>query len=451
MTQNLQNIFSEIESKARAEGAQVELVASNSESFSSNYMKGALNKYSFDNSVSAGIRVLYGRGAGFSTTEKLSRESLMETFKEALQSAKDLDREAPKDKVAQRLYQSNQKPIEMNLWNSDIENMEIQQKLKIAETLESAALGVDPRVQNVPYSSYSDSKGQRWLFSSNGINLTTRAGGVSAFSYALSKSGEDLKTGYASGFFRKPQKLNAESLAVEAARKSLRLLGASQPKSGRYAVVLSNDVASEIIGALNYHLSAKSLDEGTSLLKGKIGEKLFSEKITLTDDPFLTEQTGARPYDSEGAASQKTVTIEKGVLKSFLSNSYLAEKLGIPHTANASRSGGEMGVSSSNTIMALGDSSLEELLNSYNQVILVTSVDALHSGYKETTLDFSLPSYGFLYEKGEIVRPLHQMVMSGNLLQILKDVEKVSRRYENDGSSVLAPDLLIPDISIAGS
>jgi len=449
--EQISNFFSDIDSQAKKDGAQVELVVSNSESFSANYMKGALNKYSFDHSVSAGVRVLYGRGAGFSTTEKLSKETLLETYQEALLSAKDLDKEAKKDKAPQKLFQPGKKPEAMNLLSPEIEKMDIPAKLKIAETLERAALQFDPRVQNVPYSNYGESKSKRYLYSSVGTDLTSESAGISAFSYALSKSGEELKSGYAAGFFRKPQGLNAEKMAKEAAQKSLWLLGASQPKSGKYAIVLANEVASELLGFLNYHLSAKTLDEGISLFKEKTGERILSEKISMIDDPFRTELMGARPFDSEGAPSQKTVSIEKGVLKSFYSNSTLAEKLGIPHTAHAARTGGEMGVSTTNTILALGDSSFEDLLRSYPQLIYVTSVDALHSGFKENTLDFSLPSYGFLYDNGSQVKPLHQMVLSGNLLSVLKDVEKLSNRYSYDGGSVLCPDLLIPEMSVAGA
>lgn len=447
----VQQLFQDIESQARKDGAQVELVVSSSESFSANYMKGELNKYAFDNSVSAGVRVLYGRGAGFSTTEQLSKNSLLETYKEALTSAKDLDREAKQDKVPQKLYKPTKPPEAMDLVSEEIEKIQIPEKLKIAETLERSALSFDPRVQNVPYSGYSESKSKRYLFSSSGVNLNSQSAGISAYAYALTKSGEDLKSGYSAGFFRKPQGLNAEKMAQDAAKKGLSLLGASQPKSGKYAVVLSNEVAAELIGFLNHHLSAKTLDEGTSLLKGKNGEKVFSDKITIVDDPFRTDLMGARPYDSEGAPSQKTIAVENGILKSFLSNSDLAEKLGIPHTAHAARSGGEMGVSSTNTILALGSSSVEDLLNSYKQVLYVTSIDALHSGFRETTLDFSLPSYGFLYENGSAVKPLHQMVLSGNLISILKDVENLSNRYCHDGGSVLCPDLLIPEMSIAGA
>lgn len=449
--ENIQNLFANIEAQARQDGSQVELVISNSESFSANYMKGALNKYSFDNSVSAGVRVLYGRGAGFSTTEKLSKESLLETYKEALLSAQDLDKEADKTRPEQKLYRPAKTPAAMRLHSSEIENFQMEEKLKAAETLERAALQFDPRIQSVPYSNYGESKAKRFLLSTAGVNLVSESAGVSAFSYTLAKSGEDLKSGYSAGFFRKPQGLNPERMAQEAAQKSLGLLGSAQPKSGRYAVVLSNEVASELIGFLNHHLSAKTVDEGTSLFKSRVGEKIFSEKITIVDNPFRTELMAARPFDSEGAPSQEVTTIEKGILKSFLSNSALAEKLGIPHTAHAARTGGEMGVSATNTIVTQGEASFSELLGSYKQVILITSVDALHSGFKESTLDFSLPSYGFLYEQGSVVRPLHQMVLSGNLISILNDVEKLSGRYCHDGGSVLCPDLLIPEMSIAGA
>lgn len=451
MLDQVQNYFSDVQAEARKEGAEAELIVSNSESFSTNYIKGNLNKYSFDNSVSVGVRVLYGKGAGFSTTEKLSKESIIETFREALQSAKDLHVEAKSDKEALKLYRPNSKPQSMSLSSAEIEKMQISEKLKIAETLERAALEYDDRIQNVPYSGYAESKSSRFLFTTGGIGLSTDAAGVSAYSYALSKSNEDLKTGHSSGFFRQPQQLNPEKLAREAAQRSVSLLGASQPKSGKYTVVLLNEVASELLGFLDYHLSAKTLDEGKSLLKGKVGERLFSDKITIIDDPFRTELSGARPFDSEGAPSQKTTTIENGIFKSFLSNSYLAEKLNLPHTANAARSGSEMAVSSSNTIVALGDSSLEELLASDKEIIFVTEVSALHSGFKETTLDFSLPVSGFLYNGGELVKPLHQMVMSGNLMNVLKSIDKLSRRYSLDGSSVLCPDLLVPEMSIAGA
>jgi len=450
MIENAKDLFQELERAAKADGAEVEMVVSESESFSANYNQGELNKYSFDQSLSAGVRVLYGKGAGFSTTEKLAKDSLLETFREALRSAKDLHKEAKTDEAAQKLFRPSGKPPAMHLVSSDIEKVSMEEKLSIARTLETAALQYDTKVQNVPYSRYGESKGRRYLFNSLGLDVFTEAAGISAFSYALAKLENDSKSGGYANFVRKPHQLSAEKIAKEAAKRSVELLGSTQPKSGNYPVVLFNEVVSELVDFLTHHLSAKTLDEGTSLLSGKMDQKIFSDKITVLDDPFLTDLGGARPFDSEGAISQKTTLIENGVLKSYLTNSHLAEKLELKHTSNAAREGGEMGVAASNTIVNVGTASIDDLLKSSNEVIYITAVDAIHSGFKPTTLDFSLPAYGFLYRNGERIRPLHQMVISGNLISLLNCVETLSRRHNQDGGSVLAPDMFIPEMSVAG-
>jgi PmbA protein len=450
MIENAQDLFRSLEKEANADGAHVELVLADSESFSVNYDKGELSKYSFDQSLSAGVRVLYGKGAGFSTTEKISEDSLKESYREALRSAKDLHQEAKADKADQKMFKPTQAPKEMSLVSPDIEKVSIEEKMQIAKSLESIAIGYDTKIQNVPYSRYGESKSHRRLMNSMGLNVSTDAAGVYAYTYLLAKQGEDSKSGGYSTFARKPQMLSADKIAKEAARRALDLLGATQPKSGTYQVVFHNEVVAKLIDFLVSHLSAKELDEGTSLFRDKEGQAIISSMITIVDDPFKTEMGGARPFDSEGAASQTTTLIENGVLRSYMTNSHLAEKMNLPHTANASRDGGEMGVSSSNTILMAGTASVEDMLKSSEEVILITAVDALHSGLKPTTLDFSLPAYGFLYRNGEKVKPLHQMVVSGNLIKLFSQVETLGRRTNQDGGDVLAPDMLISDVSIAG-
>ena len=450
MIENAQDLFRLLEKEAKSDGAEIELVLSDSESFAVNYDKGELSKYSFDQSLAAGVRVLYGKGAGFSTTEKISLDSLRDSYKEALRSAKDLNKEAKADKSEQKLFKPKGKPPEMNLVSPEIEKVSIEEKLKIAKSLEAIALAYDSKVQNVPYSRYSESKSHRHLMNSQGLNVSSDSAGIFAYTYSLAKLGEETKSGGFSSFVRKPQQFNTEKIAKESARRAVDLLGASQPKSGTYHVVFHNEGVSQLIGFLNRHLSAKNLDEGTSLFKDKMGQKILSSQVTMTDDPFRVEMGGARPFDSEGAASQTTVLIENGVLKSYMTNSHLAEKMGLPHTAHASREGGEMGVSSSNTVITAGTASVEDMLKSSGEVILITAVDALHSGMKPTTLDFSLPAYGFLYRNGERVKPLHQMVVSGNVIGLFNQLETMSKRTSQEGGSVMAPDMLFSGVSIAG-
>lgn len=447
---DLQKEFEGLEALAKKNGAEVEMTVSQAESFSAGYQQRKLKKYSSDNAVSASFRVLYGKGTGVSTTEKMDAESLRQTFNEALQTAKDLSKSKTAQDLEPALYQGAPPTELQGVFHSDYSEIPVKDKLSWAEDLEKFALEFDSRVTNVPYSGYSNSASERFLFNSKGTRLSSRASQLSAYSYALAKQGEDSKAGATSFFSRTPTELNAKAIAHTAAQKSLDLLGAIQPDTGRWTVVLTNEVAAELVGLALSHFSAKALDENTSLLKDKKGEKVFSELLSWVDDPRQAHMPGARAFDAEGAATRPTPLVEKGVVSNYLTNYFYSRKMNLPHTASAVRGSAEMDISSSNVIVAKGQKTREELLKSDRKVILITEVQAIHSGYKEATGDFSLPSSGFLYEGGARVSPLHQFVFSGNLMSLLKNVSGLSNEWNTDGSSVLATDLLVPDISIAG-
>ncbi len=450
-TQEIRDLFSDISKKAKAEGASVELEASNSESFGATFTKDELSKFSSDQSQGIGIRVLRGQSAGYATTENFSREEIMNCYQEALQSAKDLNEGVDPNKMAQTLWKGTGVQPLKGLFQKDSFNRPVEEKLNDARSLEKSALAYHQDIASVPYSGYSENQRRKILLNSEGLDVESEAGGVSGYSYALAKKGDDSKMNGFGGFYRDVKQFSAEQIAKEAAERSLSMLGATQPKTGKYTVVLSHEVASQMIGYLFDHVSAKAVDQGTSLFKDKLGEVLISQAFTIEDDPFLVQSSGARAFDSEGTPSQKTQIFEKGVLKSYLTNSYLAKKMNLPHTAHASRSGGEMGISTSNIVVSKGQKSFEELLKSEKNLIYITTVDALHSGFQSTSLNFSLPGHGFFYENGERKNAIHQFVVSGNLLQWLKSVADLSSRVSNHGDSVLCPDLLVPEVSIAGA
>lgn len=126
--------------------------------------------------------------------------------------------------------------------------------------------------------------------------------------------------------------------------------------------------------------------------------------------------------------------------------------MGLPHTASASRSAkSQLDVGISNLVVETGDQSLTQLLAKYPRAIYITDFTGYHAGYNDGSGDFSLQSEGELWEHGKRVRPLANFVTSGNILQFLKDVEAVSSRRLHPTSSVIAPDLLVPSLSIAGA
>jgi len=122
----------------------------------------------------------------------------------------------------------------------------------------------------------------------------------------------------------------------------------------------------------------------------------------------------------------------------------------LPHTAHAIRGGGEMGVAPTNLIVRRGTTSFEDLTRLSTETLVITNIDAIHSGVKSSTGDFSLPASGFLYRNGEKIAPIHQFVMSGNVIALLAKVSQISNRWNDNGESTRSPDFFVPEMSIAG-
>jgi PmbA protein len=201
-------------------------------------------------------------------------------------------------------------------------------------------------------------------------------------------------------------------------------------------------------------LSAREVHDDKSILKGKLNQQVGSAKFTLIDDPLDTRGTSVRPFDDEGAVSQKTVIFENGVLKNYLTNLEYAKKMNLPHTASASRSPkSSLDISATNLIVPLGASSLDDLLKRHDKVVHLRKITGgLHAGYNDATGDFSLPGEAILYVKGVSQGPVDQFVFSGNILDLLRDVEDLSNEYNFDeASSIISPHILIKSLSFAGA
>lgn len=451
MQTQLETAFQKIEAKAKTDGVEVELSASVSESFSASYSEGKLNKYNSSQGQSASVRVIDGKSPGVSTTEDLSAEGLLAAYNEARQTAKDLKATVDPTKVGYDELQPPGKYQEMpELFDEGFAKVSIDQKLLWAKSLEEQALKYDGKISVVPYSGYGEGLSTRYLFNSKGQRLSYRSSGANIYSYAIGKEGDVAVNGYTARFIRDPKAIATKDVAEKAAKSALELLNYKKLKSGNYTVIFENEVFSELMGAFSDQFSAKEVVEETSLLKHKRGKKVFSEKITLIDDPLNTKLQGARPFDAEGIPSKQTTIVENGTLKTYLTNGRLAKEMMLPNTGNAVLGSGEMEVGFSNLTIQKGAKSFEELVASAPEAFVITQVDALHAGYKDASADFSLPARGFFYRNGKKEFAVNDVVVSGNMLDILARVKDLSNRWPDEGGSYQCPDILVENISIAG-
>jgi len=445
---NFDGIFGRVEEvlKQEASGArvEVELLLERAESLSLSVQKGALEKFDSSRSGCAGFRVLLDGIAGYAWSEDLSESALVATARHALENARFASQGATESDRVELISDGEQVREDDSLFNESLKGLAFEGKKNRALELESLTLQADPRVQSVPYNGYSEVESESRIYTSRGVRRRQRRTSVSGSSYCLAREGESTKMAGDGFFVRDSSKVNIAEVAQEAARRATSRLGATVPATGRYALVIDSKVAGELIGLLAGSFSAKAVFEKNSLLAGKGGEQIASPCLSLTDDPRLPGAAGSRSFDSEGAVARATPLLRDGVLMGYLTDSVHARKMGLPHTASASRGPrSELDISYSNLVVPLGQKSLNELLAGQERVIYITEFKGYHSSYQKGSGDFSFPSEGEIWEKGKRLGPVADFVTSGNLLELLKSIEAVGSRLHRPDGAIRVPDLLV--------
>jgi PmbA protein len=202
-------------------------------------------------------------------------------------------------------------------------------------------------------------------------------------------------------------------------------------------------MTSSLLGFLFGCAAGTSIYQKASFLADKLGSAIGNERVTVIDDGLLRGRVGTSPFDAEGVPSQRTVVLDKGVLKSYLCNTYAARKLGLVTTGNSD--GG--GVGPNNFYMEPGPHAPEEIIRSCAKGLLL--IRTLGHGLNSVTGDISRGAFGLWIEGGEIAYPVSEITISGNLGEMLKAVEMVGNDLEFRGS-ICGPTVKIAEMTVAG-
>ena len=231
---------------------------------------------------------------------------------------------------------------------------------------------------------------------------------------------------------------SAGELGKKAAARAIARLGAKKVASVQTTMAVEARAAGRLLAALIAPLGARALQQRRSFLEGKRGERIFSDKLTLTDDPLLEKGFGSRFYDDEGIAAKPFAIVEAGVLKAYYVDDYYGRKLAMPATT----------ARPSNLTFALGDKAESALLSDMGDGIIVTGF--LGGNSNGTTGDYSFGIEGFRVTGGARAEPLTEMNISGNQLALWQALTAVgSDPYPY--SSVRAPTLVFDGVQFAGT
>ena len=395
----------------------------------------------------AGIRVLVDNLTGSSRTSDLSPQGIETMVRGALEMA----RITTPDPHAGLPEQADLGKFQgdLGLYDDSISRMETEWKIAQAMKGEEVALAADARITNSEGASFDSYLGSRVFANSLGFAGEYRTSSCGLSVVPVARQNGSMERDYWSSSARKASGLESpEEVGRRAAERALRRLNPRKVPTQKVPVIFEPRTARNLLGDLFDAVNGGAIYRHASFLAGKLGEKIASEALTIIDDATMPGLFGSSPFDDEGIASRRTVVIERGVLKSYLLNTYTARKLGLKTTANASRGlAGSAGVGPGNFYIEAGSRSEQHLIAGVRQGLYVTEL--IGASANTVTGDYSSGAAGLWIENGELAYPVSEITIAGNLKQMLMNLEQVASNLEFR-SSIASPALLIGEMTISG-
>ena len=354
--------------KAKREGAtEADIIIADGENFSVQVRLGAVDRLTKAREKHLGLRVFVGKRSASTSTSDFSADFLNQLVAETCILAKAVV-EDPVSGLPVADQMAGERP-ELDLY--DPTRLNTEQQIELAKRVEAAAMSTDERVTNSEGGDFDSSSGRVVLGNSHGFLGEYQS---SSFSMSVSPIATDPDTGAMQrdswySVQRKFSKLDSpEEVGLEAARRTVQKLGARKVATQRLPVIFDSETAGSLMGNLCSAVSGYSLYKGASFLAGQLDKSLAPEYVTVYDDGRVVGGLGSRPFDGEGLPTRKTIVVERGVLKSYLLDTYSGRKLGLPSTGNASRSVGENpSVGPTNFYLAPGTKTAQDIIKTVKQ------------------------------------------------------------------------------------
>ena len=448
MSQELEQVASSAVKLAMDAGAtDAECTIAEGSEFEVSLRKGEIETLKQAGSRGAGIRVLQGQRAGSAYTSDLTPEGIAKMVTSAMEIAEVTSEDPfaglPEASLLGKL------DVDLQLFHDDVESVSTEAKIEMARLAESTALAADPRITNSEGASFGSGEGTRVFANSRGFVGSYKYSSCSLHTVPVARDGDSMERDSWSSSARSLAKLESpEEVGKKAAARVLRRLNPRKVTTQKCPIVLDRRMARGFASHLFEALNGSSIYRKSSFLAGKLGEKIAVDGLTLIDDPTIPGLFGSYPFDDEGVPGRRKVVIENGVLRSYLLNTYSARKLGLETTGNASRGlSGNAGVGIGNFYIEKGSVSDEEIIRGVKSGFYVTEL--IGSGVSVVTGDYSRGAAGQWIENGELVYPVSEVTIAGNLRDMLMKIEAIGSDLEFRGS-IASPTLLIGEMTVSG-
>lgn len=345
------------------------------------------------------------------STNRLEREELERFIDKGIISTRFLEKDPFRGLPEKEMYYRGEMD-DFGLYDAGFKNVDVDEKIAAAKATFDEI--VDERVISA-MAGVADTETYNYLIDSNGFEGEKRRTlYMSTAQVSVLGEGDERPEDY---FYVNAQHwgcLQKEGIGAEALRRTVDKIGASRVESGVYDVVVDRRVAASLVSPLISAVRGEALHMKSSFLLDKLGEKIGSDRLTIVDNPRQYGVSGARLFDNEGIAVDRLPIVEDGVLKNYYISNYMSKKMGVPMTQGGT------------TIVdfGLGESDTAGLLRNLARGLYITSFNG--GNCNGTTGDFSFGIEGYWVENGVIVKPVSEMLITGNMLTLWSNLVDMS-------------------------
>ena len=442
------NFLNDIVNKLQQKGCdESDVFFSKVETISSSSRLTKIEKTEKSSICEIGIRAIIDKRQSIVSTTNLEKNNIEDLVEKVFQMAKVV----PKNKycgladpsIVANVNKDKLKKLKL----SDPFEPSIEQIKEKVLSLEESALE-NKEISNSEGAEIAYSKTFFYLLGSNGLDLEmekTHSDYIIAV-LAGSKSSMEREYDYKSKVYFN-ELGDFEKIGKEVSINAIRKLNSKKLMTCKSDVIFDSKVSSSLLRNLFSACNSQSIIKGISFLKNKLNKKVFNKNISIIDDPLMEKKLRSRFMDCEGIESKKKYLIENGNLNFFFNSLSTARQLEQEPSGHASRSVSSIpGVSFSNLYMENGKTSKNQMIKSLKKGLLITEL--MGSSINYSTGDYSRGASGFWIENGEILFPVSEITIAGNLKDIFNSLIPANDLEFNFG--VNAPSCMVENLTLGG-
>lgn len=293
---------------------------------------------------------------------------------------------------------------------------------------------------------YSDMYTKTRIINNKGVDIATSSHNYELYVEASAQEEGNISTYSESILVSDKSKLDFSKIINNVLKLATIAINKKKLETKKYNIILNNKVSSKIISEIQIMLSAENIHQKKSCLESKLNEKVFSDKLTIIEEPLNKEYPGYTIFDKEGTKTANKTLIENGIIKTYLYDIKEAKVDKISSTGNKYN-----GIGTRNMYVTPGEKSLEELFKEINNGIYITHyMGSEGASINVSSGNISMQVFGYIIENGKLLCGFEPAVLTTTIFELLSNIEDIGNDLKFSTRSSASPSLYIKDISIAG-